>query len=298
MEGKKSLERSPSPARGLEMAVPIGQLFRPKHLRTYLDRLTRPATGRRSTTRSDRRGHYTFSRKAESWRDDLALDATFRQAAPYQVRRPKDDLALNITKDDLMRKVRVSRARNLILFVVDASWSMAAAERMVVTKAAIMSLLIDAYQKRDRVGLITFQREEARLVLPPTNSVSLAAHLLEGLTVGGMTPLSRGLHLTYKVLRREMRKDPKVMPMLILLTDGAGNVSMGSLPPQEEAMEMARLIKESKVHTIVKNTEKEAFDKGLAPRVALSLGGECYSLAELGAERLVETILGARNGGR
>lgn len=298
LEGEKSLETSSSPSRGFETAVSIGQVFHPKHLRTYLDRLTRRATGRRSTSRSDRRGRYTFSRKTENWRDDIALDATFRQAAPHQLRRPKDSLALNITKGDLMRKVRVSKARNLILFVVDASWSMAAAERMVATKAAIMSLLIDAYQKRDRVGLVSFQREEAKLVLPPTNSVGLAGRLLENLTVGGMTPLSRGLHLAYRVLRREMRKDPKIMPMMILLTDGAGNVSMRSLPPQQEAMEMARLIKDSDVHSIVINTESEAFDKGLAQRVALCLGGECYSLAELGAEGLIQTVLAARTGGR
>jgi len=290
------LETSSSPARPLDMVVPTGQVFQPKHLRSYLDRLTRPTTGRRSTTRSERRGHYTFSRAAKGWRDDIALDATFRQAAPHQIRRPKGGLALNITKDDLMRKVRVRKARNLILFVVDASWSMAAAERMMATKAAVVSLLIDAYQKRDRVGLITFQREEARLVLPPTNSVSLAARLLEDLTVGGMTPLSRGLYLAHKVLRQELSKDPKIMPMMILLTDGAGNVSMGSLPPQEEAMGIARLIKGSNIHSVVINTESAAFDRGLAQRLAVCLGSECYSLAELGAEGLTQTVLAALNG--
>ena len=290
------METSSSPARPLDMAIATGQVFQPKYLRSYLDRLTRPATGRRSSTRSERRGHYTFSRQAEGWRDDIALDATFRQAAPYQIRRPKNDLALSITRDDLMRKVRVRKARNLILFVVDASWSMAAAERMVATKAAIMSLLIDAYQKRDRVGLIAFQREEARLVLPPTNSVSLAARLLEGLTVGGMTPLSRGLYLAHKVLHQEQSKDPKTMPIMILLTDGAGNVSMGSLPPQGEAMGIARLIKGSNIHSVVINTESETFDRGLAQRLAVCLGSECYSLAELGAEGLTQTVLAALNG--
>lgn len=296
MEGEKSVEPSSSGKR-LDMLVPIGQPFRPKHLKTNLDRLVRPARGRRSSTRSDRRGHYTFSRRASGWRDDIALDATFRQAAPYQVRRPKDSLALNITEEDLMRKIRVRKVRNLVLFVMDASWSMAAAERMVVTKAAVMSLLIDAYQKRDRVGLITFQREEARLVLPPTNSVSLAARLLPGLTVGGMTPLSRGLYLAYRVMRLETLKDPKVMPLMIILTDGAGNVSMGSLSPQEEAMEVAHLIKGSQIHAIVINTESEAYDKGLAQKLALGLGGECYSLAELGAEGLTERVLAVVNGG-
>ena len=296
LEGEKSLESSSSPDRSLDMAISTGQTFHPKHLRSYLDRLARPAIGRRSTTRSERRGHYAFSRTAKGWRDDIALDATFRQAAPHQVKRPKEGLALNITRDDLMRKVRVRKARNLILFVVDASWSMAAAERMIATKAAIISLLIDAYQKRDRVGLITFQREEARLVLPPTNSVTLGTRLLEDLTVGGMTPLSRGLYLAHRVLRQELRKDPGIMPMMILLTDGAGNVSMGSLPPQEEATEIARLIKGSNIHSVVINTESEAFDRGLAQRLAVCLGSECYSLAELGAEGLTQTVVAAMNG--
>lgn len=279
------------------MFVPVGQPFRPKHLRTYLDRLTRRTTGRRSATRSERRGHYAFSRPADSWREDLALDATFRRAAPEQIRRPHEGLALSISEEDLMRKIRVRKARNLILFVVDASWSMAAAERMVATKAAIMSLLLDAYQKRDRVGLITFQREEARLVLPPTNSVSLATRLLEDLAVGGMTPLSRGLYLAHRVLKQELRKDAKVRPMMIILTDGAGNVSMGTLPPQEEAMEVSRLIKKSQIHSVVINTESPAFDRGLARKLAEGLGSECYSLPELGAKGLTQMVLAEMNGG-
>jgi len=143
---------------------------------------------------------------------------------------------LAIADEDLQRKVRVRRAANLILSVVDASWSMAAAERMVATKGAIMSLLNDAYQRRDQVGLIVFQKEEAKLVLPPTSSAELAKKALQDIPVGGKTPLSSGLLIAYRVCKREIRHNPEVKPLMILLTDGAGNVSMTDLPAQEEGL--------------------------------------------------------------
>jgi len=111
---------------------------------------------------------------------------------------------------------------------------MAVAERMAATKGAIVSLLTDAYQRRDRVGLIVFQKDRATLVLPPTNSVLLAKKALTDIPVGGKTPLSAGLKMAYEVLRREKLLHPDVVPLLLVLTDGAGNVSIGHLPPQEE----------------------------------------------------------------
>jgi len=121
--------------------------------------LPRKAAGKRSRTRTERkRGRYVSSREMRGKPSDLAFDATLRQAAPHQIRRARKDVALAIESQDLRQKVRMRRAANLILFVVDASWSMAAAERMIATKGAIMSLLIDAYQKRDRVGLVVFQK--------------------------------------------------------------------------------------------------------------------------------------------
>ena len=116
---------------------------------------------------------------------------------------------------------------------MDASWSMAVAERMNATKGAILSLLTDAYQRRDRVGLIVFQKDRATLVLPPTNSVQLAQRALMDIPVGGKTPLSAGLFLAGDVLRQEKIHHPDIEPLLIVLTDGAGNVSIGALPPQE-----------------------------------------------------------------
>ncbi len=144
-------------------------------------------------------------------------------------------MAFAIRSSDYQRKVRVKKAANLVLFVVDASWSMAVAERMAATKGAILSLLTDAYQRRDRVGLVVFQKDRATLVLPPTNSVQLAQRALADIPVGGKTPLSAGLLLAHEVIEKERIVHPDVMPLIILLTDGAGNVSMSNLPPQEEA---------------------------------------------------------------
>ena len=192
----------------------------------------------------------------------------------------------------MQKKVRVRRGSNLVLFVVDASWSMAAAERMEATKGAIISLLHDAYQRRDQVGLVVFQREEARAVLPPTSSVELAQRALRDIPVGGKTPLSAGLLAAYRVCTLAERRDPETKPLIIILTDGAGNVSVTGMPPQEEAGRMALMIKDSHLRTIVVNMEHPAFDRGLAQQLANALGGPCYALPELKADALVKTVKG------
>ncbi len=290
MQGQGHEPGQPSP-RPAERPIDVGKTFRPQKLQTPLDKLPRRAAGKRSRTRTERkRGRYVSSRPMKGAKTDLAFDATFRQAAPFQIKRARKDVALSIESRDLMRKVRVRRAANLILFVVDASWSMAAAERMIATKGAIMSLLIDAYQKRDRVGLVVFQKEDARVVLPPTSSVDLAEKALKDIPVGGKTPLSAGLLLAHQVLIRERAKDREVMPLMIVVTDGAGNVSLTDLPPQEEALRVAGMIKKADLRTVVINTEHEAFDRGLALTLSDSLGGPCYTLKQLRAEDLYQRV--------
>jgi len=274
-----------------ETPVSIGADFRPRRLQTPLDKLTRSQAGKRSFTRTDRkRGRYIQARPAHGKTRDIAFDATIRAAAPFQLRREHHDTAFAIHIDDLQRKVRVRRAANLILFVVDASWSMAAAERMEATKGAIMSLLMDAYQRRDQVGLVVFQKEEARLVLPPTSSVELAKHALADIPVGGKTPLSAGLLLAYRVLSQQMRLHPETMPLMILLTDGAGNVSMSELPAQEEAHRMAAVIREAGIRSVVINMEHASFDRGLAQALADELDAPCYTLRQLKAEAIYQTV--------
>jgi magnesium chelatase subunit D len=257
--------------------------------------MMRHHSGRRSRTYSDRkRGRYIIARPAGRRRDDLAFDATFRAAAPFQ--RQRDDLkrrhrvAFAIRPADYQRKIRVRRAANLVLFLVDASWSMAVAERMMATKGAIMSLLNDAYQRRDRVGLVTFQRDRATLVLPPTTSVLMAERALADIPVGGKTPLAAGLDMAYAILKREKMLHPDVLPLLIILTDGAGNVSMGHLPPLEEARWLAEKIAADQIHSVVVNMEHIAFDQGLAKDLADHLKAPCYTLTDLRAESLYYAV--------
>lgn len=270
-------------------------MFEARRLDTPLDKMMRRNAGRRSRTYSDRkRGRYILSRPAMGRSDDLAFDATLRAAAPYQRRRAelkaRRKVAFAIQPADFQRKVRVRRAANLVLFLVDASWSMAVAERMAATKGAILSLLTDAYQRRDRVGLITFQKDRALQILPPTNSVQLAERALRSIPVGGKTPLSAGLLMSYQVLRREKILHPDVLPLLIILTDGAGNVSIGHMAPQDESNEVSRMIAEDEIHAVVINMEHAAFDQGLAQMLADNLKAPCYSLADLKAENLYATV--------
>lgn len=251
--------------------------------------------GRRSQTRTDgKHGRYIQARPAGDRRDDIAFDATIRAAAPFQPRREgerdRNKLAYSIHRQDLQRKVRVRKAANLILFVVDASWSMAVAERMNATKGAIMSLLTDAYQRRDRVGLVVFQKDRAQLVLPPTNSVTLAKKALADIPVGGKTPLSAGLWLAYQVFQKERIGHPDVLPLMILLTDGAGNVSMTDIPPQEEALQIASQFEHAEIRNVTINMEHAAFDQGLARQLAEQLGGPCLTLRDLHATALYQAV--------
>lgn len=291
----------------------IGKEFLTRKLNTPLDKMTRNAAGKRSTTKTKRkRGRYIKAQPMQGRVDDLAFDATLRAAAVHQKTRrlerqgDKEDKrtrsespssppsqpqpAFHVRKGDYQKKVRVRRSANLVLFVVDASWSMAVAERMAATKGAIMSLLTDAYQRRDRVGLIVFQKSMATLVLPPTSSVELAQRALSDIPVGGKTPLTAGLTLSFHVVMREKRLHPEVMPLMIILTDGAGNVSMTNLPPQIEAHRMANQIRDEHIKSVVINMEHVAFDQGLARKLAENLNASCLSLKELHAEALYAAV--------
>ncbi|MFZ4814850.1 MAG: vWA domain-containing protein [Phototrophicaceae bacterium] len=272
-----------------------GEEFKAERIESQLDKVTRRQSGRRSRTRTDRkRGRYVKAVPANGKHNDIAFDATLRAAAVFQraraAQKSETGMAYALQKSDLQRKIRVRRAANLVLFVVDASWSMAVSERMQATKGAIMSLLTDAYQRRDRVGLVVFHKDRAYLVLPPTNSVLLAKQALADIPVGGKTPLSAGLWLSYETVKKERQLNPDVMPLIVLLTDGAGNVSIGDQAPQEEAMQIADQIRSSQIRTITINMEHRAFDQGLAAQLAARLGGQCHTLDELKADALVHTV--------
>jgi magnesium chelatase subunit D len=263
------------------------------------DRRQRQAGGRRSRTRTTRKqGRYITSRKADRV-TDLAFDATMREAAPYQPQRRAAALQqperpalprLLLQREDLRQKVRVRRTRNAVCFVVDASWSMAAEERMRTTKAAILSLLHDAYQRRDRVGLVSFQRSHAHVLLPLTNSVELAQKRLQTMPTGGKTPLARGMLTGFQLLYRARQQDPEVIPLMVLITDGQANVAIGNVSPQIEAYQIAAAIAEQDMRAVVIDTEHPHFDRGLTRQLSQYLQGDYYHLDELRGEGLVQMI--------
>ena len=280
--------------------VKIGTTFTPRKIENPLDHITRRHSGRRSRTHTERkRGRYIQARPSPGKVDDLAFDATLRAAAPHQKERQEQrrQVAFAVRSNDYQRKIRVKKAANLVLFIVDASWSMAVAERMSATKGAILSLLTDAYQRRDRVGLAVFQKDRATLVLPPTNSIQLAQIALANIPVGGKTPLSAGLLLAHEVIQKERLVHPDINPLIILLTDGAGNVSMSGLPPQVEAQRIANQIARDNIRSVVINMEHPAFDQGLAQGLAEELKAPCYTLSELKAESLYQKVREEMGGG-
>jgi Mg-chelatase subunit ChlD len=273
------------------VTVDTGQTFQVRLFTAHRVNKPHKTAGRRIQARTDRkRGHYIQARLSAGDYSDIAFDATIRAAAPLQTQRDHGEMAVVIADNDLHKKVRARKSANLILFAVDASWSMAAAERMEATKGAILSLLVDAYQKRDKVCMITFQHEKAVLVLPPTSSVETAQRVLTKIPVGGKTPLSAGLLLAYEVIRREKNLNADTLPLFILLTDGDGNVSITGLPPLAETLAIADVMAREQIRSIVINTEHRALDKGRARQIADHLRAPCYMLNDLRAETLFSTV--------
>ena len=270
----------------------IGQSFAVRPLEGPLRQdLLPPGAGRRSRTLGGTTGHYVTSRQPSGRIHDIAVDATLRAAAPHLRRRQQEEgrtPAIHYT--DLREKVRESRAGNLILFVVDASGSMGARERMVATKGAILSLLLDAYQKRDRVGLVSFRSQGATVLLPPTGSVELAQRHLADLRTGGRTPLAAGLAKAYELLVRYRQRAREVQPLLVLLTDGRANAATRDCDPLADAMTKAAALRTARVPSLVVDTEQGALRLGLARRLTEALGGVCLHLEELAAGTLARAV--------
>jgi Mg-chelatase subunit ChlD len=266
--------------------------FDARRLETDLDRLARKAGGRRSVSKTDtRRGRYVRSRPALGRYDDIAFDATLRAAAVRQ--SPLDTgEPFGIELADIQRKERVRRTGNLILFMVDASWSMATAERLEAAKGAVLSLLVDAYQRRDKVALAIFRRRGTEVVLPFTNSVSRALQLMRDIAVGGKTPLSDALYTADRLFETELRRDPTALPMLVLLTDGAGNISLTGRPPFEEMHDLGLSLAQRGVRSIVIDmySRSRFYPTSPAADLAVALRGELYTMEQLRAEGVAETV--------
>jgi magnesium chelatase subunit D len=261
---------------------------------SVLDQQARKETGRRSRSRTDNKvGRYVGSVVLQGKATDVAFDATLRAAAPFQVRRREEipgQNALLIETHDLRQKVREKKVGNLILFVLDASGSMAAEERMVATKGAVLSLLLDAYQRRDRVGMVVFQKEEARLALPFTNSIDLAQKYLAQLPTGGRTPLAHGLKLGLDTIKRALWIDKYAIPLLVLISDGKANVSLNGGDPVEEAKRIAREMKAANIRSITIDTEQGFITFGLVKQICAELGGTYLRLEELKSGLIVSAV--------
>lgn len=254
------------------------------------DSFRREGNGRRSVTES-RDGKYVRSRIPETPGPDIALDATIRAAAPHQKGR-KGELAVKIEPADLREKVRERKMGNTILFVVDASGSMGAQQRMTAVKGAILTLLVDAYQKRDRVGLVAFRGTGAEVLLPPTTSVDLARKYMQQIPVGGKTPLAHGLSKGHGVLRRELSINRHTIPKMILISDGRANVSMGSGSPLDDAKGVAFQIRDAGISSFVIDTEQGFLSFGLAHTLSDEMGAKYLKLEDLRAEDIANAVKG------
>ena len=245
-------------ASGSESSPDATELFNLKRIDLPRQRRIRKQGGKRSASQTpDRRGRYVRAQPRAKV-TDLAIDATVRAAAPMQVDRGRlPGERLKIERDDLRQKVRERKIGNLIVFVVDASASMDAEQRMAATKGAILSLLKDAYVRRDRVAVVIFKNRTAEVVLRPTSSVSLARRRLEKLSVGGTTPLTHGLMAGYKVVKTELLRDPTIRPLLVLISDGRGNISMFKEEPLVEAQKVAAMIDAEKIDALVIDSARD-----------------------------------------
>ncbi|MBP7069128.1 MAG: putative cobaltochelatase [Methanothrix sp.] len=258
------------------------------------DRIARRKTsGRRMNTLALRnRGRYLRQKMPQEGKD-IAIDATIRAAAPYQWVRSGPN-AIIVKDEDIREKERVGKTSAVVLFVVDASGSMGANQRMESAKGAVLSLLMDSYQKRDKIGMIAFKGKEAEIILPPCTSVDLALGRLRELPTGGKTPLSAGLSRGLQLLQGELRKDEESKLMMVLISDGRANEGMGG-KIKDELMAISERIKHLGIHTIV--IDSEVVDSsfldmrlGYCHQIADQCQGKYYPLSSLTPESLLRIV--------
>ncbi|HEY2176572.1 MAG TPA: putative cobaltochelatase [Mycobacteriales bacterium] len=280
-DGSDSGQPEPAGApAGRESVVSSGATYRPRRLE--VPGKGDGAVGRRSHAYTDG-GRTTGARPPAAALHDVHLNATLMACAPHQVPRGRTGPGLILQRGDLRERRREGRESNLVLFVVDASGSMAARRRMEAVKGAVLSLLLDAYQRRDKVGLIAFRGTGAELLLPPTSSIEAAAARLESMPSGGRTPLAAGLLEARETLRRERLRDPHRRPLLVLVTDGRHTAG-------GEPAAAAALLRRDGLAAVVVDCESGPVRLGLAGAVAEKLGAEHLNLGDLSADLLVDSV--------
>lgn len=261
------------------------------------DRKTKKGSGKRSLTMTDlMQGRYVRAEIPKAKTSDIAFDATLRAAAPYQKARPSNGCAVVIRKDDLRSKVREKRTGNIFLFVVDASGSMGARERMKTVKGVIFKILLDAYQKRDRVGMVAFRKNQAEVLLPVTRSVDFAQKKLATMPTGGKTPLAKGLLKAEDVLDMLYRQDANQDPVMILITDGRATSSLNKgSNPVTDALEEAKRIGRRNIPVAVIDTESGFIKLGLAKKLAKAMGASYFQVDKISEDQLLHIWRTAAN---
>ncbi|MQA14666.1 MAG: VWA domain-containing protein [Pseudonocardiaceae bacterium] len=244
------------------------------------------APGRRSRART---GTGRAVRASPTEGHGLHLVGTLSAAAPHQHARGRRGPGLALRPADVRHAVREGRESNLVLFAVDASGSMAARARMSAVSGAVLSLLRDAYQRRDKVGLVSFRGSGAEVVLPPTWAVDAAAARLRGLHTGGRTPLAEGLLRSARVLAAERLRDSSRRALLVLLTDG--RATCGGF---DAALAAAGSLRRDRVATVVVDCESGPVRLGLAGRLATAADAACVRLEELSAAAVAGVVRAAR----
>ncbi|MFI6031177.1 putative cobaltochelatase [Amycolatopsis magusensis] len=269
---------------GPQQTVGSGQPFRARLF--TVDGTGAGAHGRRSRSITD--SGRTIGVKPPSVREGRPhLTATVLAAAPHQRARGRSGPGLELRTRDLRYALREGREGNLVLFCVDASGSMGARARMGEVKSAVLSLLLDAYQRRDKVGLVTFRASAAELALPPTISVDAAAARLEALPTGGRTPLAEGLLRAAEALRVESIRDPRRRPLLVVVTDGRATSGSNAVARSHAA---ADLIARQGIASVVMDCESGRMRLGLAAELATRLGAEHVTLGEVAADSLAGAV--------
>ncbi|MDT5320681.1 MAG: magnesium chelatase subunit [Mycobacterium sp.] len=247
--------------------------------------------GRRSRARTTT-GRRTRSQSSTG--SGIHLVETVRAAAPHQAARGRSRGRLLLRPTDLRRAVREGREANLVVFVVDTSGSMAARERMHQVKTAILSLLLDAYRRRDRVGVVTFRNRAAEIALPPTGSVDIAAKRLADLPAGGRTPLAEGLMKAVEVVRRERLRDPSRRPLLVIVTDGRATAGPDAIG---RSRQVAAYLANEGIGCIVVDCESGRMRMGLAATLAQHLNADYVPLGHVNARALTDIVRGATSAG-
>ena len=275
-----SQSSSSSPAQ--PQMAPTGHAGRARLIRAAGKEAGTP--GRRSSARTGS-GRTVGTLPTSATTGPIHLPATLAVAAPFQTDRGRESGRILLAASDLRRAERRGKEGNLVLFVVDASGSMAARARMTEVKGAVLGLLLDAYQRRDKVGLITFRDKGAELVLPPTSSVENAARRLDAIQTGGRTPLAAGLAKAVQVINAERLRDPLRRPLVLLITDG-----------RADSASATRAGAGLRGHdVVVVDCERGRVKLRLAERLAADLGADYLRLDDVTTEPLTAAVTERRS---